>query len=183
MELARLLSPEDFGLTGMVTLLTSFLGLFRDAGLFTATVQPRDLTHEQISTLFWINVAVGVSLAGTRITRIGLAQGRREGDLLRGSVWRFRLQQLFFEPHRANDGKVDLSPLRRFLKRSANCCGRREGSRLDQRTVPSPFRRRPIRTGAAARLRWPAMRLFSQGLMHQPTIPKQRLADHWGKPP
>jgi hypothetical protein len=77
MELARLLSPEDFGLTGMVTPLTSFLGLFRDAGLFTATVQPRDLTHEQISTLFWINVAVGVSLARTRITRIGLAQGRR----------------------------------------------------------------------------------------------------------
>src|SRR5271168_113621 len=53
MLLARLLSPEDFGLTGMAATLTGFLGLFRDAGLSSATVQRRDVTHEQISTLFW----------------------------------------------------------------------------------------------------------------------------------
>lgn len=60
--LARLLSPEDFGLQGMIVAMTGFLGLFRDAGLSVASVQREVLTHEQTSTLFWINVAVGASL-------------------------------------------------------------------------------------------------------------------------
>jgi O-antigen/teichoic acid export membrane protein len=67
MVLARLLSPDDFGLIGMAATLTGFLGLFRDAGLSAATVQRRDVTHEQISTLFWINLAVGVGLAACAV--------------------------------------------------------------------------------------------------------------------
>jgi PST family polysaccharide transporter len=67
MLLARLLSPEDFGLTGMAATLTGFLGLFRDAGLGAATVQRREVTHEQLSTLFWVNVAVGAGLAALTI--------------------------------------------------------------------------------------------------------------------
>ena len=63
MVLARLLSPKDFGLQGMVLVVTGFLALFRDAGLGMATVQQLEVTHEQISTLFWINVAVGAILA------------------------------------------------------------------------------------------------------------------------
>ena len=63
MVLARLLSPEDFGLQGMVLVVIGFLGLFRDAGLGMATVQRLEVTHEQTSTLFWINVAVGAILA------------------------------------------------------------------------------------------------------------------------
>src|SRR5438034_9609196 len=59
----RLLSPEDFGLQGMVVGVTGFLALFRDAGLGMATVQRLEVTHEQTSTLFWINVAVGAILA------------------------------------------------------------------------------------------------------------------------
>src|SRR5262245_20859062 len=63
MVLARLLSPEDFGVQGMVFAMTGFLNLFRDAGLGVASVQREVLTHEQTSTLFWINVAVGALLA------------------------------------------------------------------------------------------------------------------------
>jgi PST family polysaccharide transporter len=63
MVLARLLSPEDFGLVGMVTALTGTLSLFRDFGLSTASVQHETVTEEQISTLFWINIAVGALLA------------------------------------------------------------------------------------------------------------------------
>src|SRR5712691_6537789 len=62
MVLARLLEPKDFGLVGMVTALTGVLNLFRDFGLSTATVQRVNVTEEQISTLFWINVLVGVLL-------------------------------------------------------------------------------------------------------------------------
>jgi O-antigen/teichoic acid export membrane protein len=63
MVLARLLGPKDFGLVGMVTAFTGVLTLFRDFGLSTATVQRTRVTDEQISTLFWINLLVGVLLA------------------------------------------------------------------------------------------------------------------------
>lgn len=62
MVLARLLSPKDFGLVGMVAAFTGVLGLFRDFGLSAATVQRVEVTEDQISTLFWINLLVGVSL-------------------------------------------------------------------------------------------------------------------------
>jgi PST family polysaccharide transporter len=63
MILARLLTHEDFGLQGMVLVVTGFLTLFSDIGLSMATIQRDVVTHEQISTLFWINVAVGTGLA------------------------------------------------------------------------------------------------------------------------
>lgn len=56
--LARLLSPADFGLIAMVTAITGFVNLFKDLGLSTATIQRAEITHEQISTLFWINVVL-----------------------------------------------------------------------------------------------------------------------------
>jgi O-antigen/teichoic acid export membrane protein len=60
--LARVLSPTDYGLQAMVITLTGFFSLFKDAGLSVATVQRETLTHEQISTLFWINLALGAFL-------------------------------------------------------------------------------------------------------------------------
>ncbi|HSS95395.1 MAG TPA: lipopolysaccharide biosynthesis protein, partial [Terriglobales bacterium] len=62
MIMARLLDPHDFGLVGMVTAFTGVLDLFRDFGLSTATIQREDVTEDQISTLFWINLLVGVIL-------------------------------------------------------------------------------------------------------------------------
>lgn len=60
--LARLLTPADFGLIGMVTVVTGFLEMFKTAGLSTATVQQEEISREQISALFWINVLVSVAL-------------------------------------------------------------------------------------------------------------------------
>ena len=62
MVLARLLDPEDFGLVGMVTVVTGVFSLFKDAGLSVATVQRATITKEQVSTLFWINMLVGAVL-------------------------------------------------------------------------------------------------------------------------
>jgi O-antigen/teichoic acid export membrane protein len=62
MILGRLLDPKDFGLVGMVTAVIGGLSLFKDFGLSTATVQRDTVTHEQLSTLFWINVLVGAVL-------------------------------------------------------------------------------------------------------------------------
>jgi O-antigen/teichoic acid export membrane protein len=57
--LARLLAPQEFGLVAMVSAITGFLVMLKDAGLSTATVQRASVTHRQISNLFWINVGLG----------------------------------------------------------------------------------------------------------------------------
>lgn len=60
--LARLLSPDDYGLMGMVATLTALLLVFSDMGLSWATIQRRELTQAQVSNLFWINVGAGLVL-------------------------------------------------------------------------------------------------------------------------
>src|SRR5438874_13529019 len=58
MALARLLTPRDFGLVAMVTTVTGFVNVFKDAGLSIATVQREGITHAQVSHLFWINIGI-----------------------------------------------------------------------------------------------------------------------------
>jgi PST family polysaccharide transporter len=60
--LARLLTPADYGLIGMVLVVVNFAAMFKDAGLSMATVQKDTITREQISTLFWINVLISMGL-------------------------------------------------------------------------------------------------------------------------
>lgn len=61
--LARLLSPEDFGLVGMVLGVTALVGVFSQLGLSIATIQRDEITQAQVSNLFWINVGVSGILA------------------------------------------------------------------------------------------------------------------------
>jgi PST family polysaccharide transporter len=61
--LARLLDPEAYGLLAMVFVVTNFLMLFRDLNLSLATVQQDRITHAQVSTLYWINVAITVLIS------------------------------------------------------------------------------------------------------------------------
>ena len=56
--LARLLTPEDYGLIAMVTVVIKFVQMFKNLGLSTATIQQEEINHQQVSTLFWINVGI-----------------------------------------------------------------------------------------------------------------------------
>jgi PST family polysaccharide transporter len=58
--LARLLTPQDYGLIAMVAVFTNFTHLFRNLGLSAATMQRAEINHQQISTLFWVNVALSL---------------------------------------------------------------------------------------------------------------------------
>jgi hypothetical protein len=60
--LARLLTPADFGLVAMAAAVTGFARLIGDAGLSAATIQRPKISHDQISTLFWINVIFSLLL-------------------------------------------------------------------------------------------------------------------------
>lgn len=61
--LARLLDPSSFGLMAMVTFFTGIAFLFVDLGLGSALVQREELTERHISTVFWVNLGVGLLLA------------------------------------------------------------------------------------------------------------------------
>ncbi len=60
--LARLLSPDDFGLIAMVTVIVEFTNILNNAGLAAATVQRKQITHDQVSALFWANLAISTLL-------------------------------------------------------------------------------------------------------------------------
>lgn len=60
--LARLLTPQDYGLIGMVVVFTGFVAMFKDLGLALATVQRAEISYDQISTLFWVNVTISVAI-------------------------------------------------------------------------------------------------------------------------
>jgi O-antigen/teichoic acid export membrane protein len=60
--LARILSPTDYGLMGMVMTLTAFFQVFSDMGLSWATVQRREITRAQVDNLFWVNAVFGALL-------------------------------------------------------------------------------------------------------------------------
>ncbi|MCM2305681.1 MAG: lipopolysaccharide biosynthesis protein, partial [Elusimicrobia bacterium] len=57
--MARLVSPDDYGVFLMTTSFTLLLTMFNDMGLAKATVQRQEINHAQVSTLFWVNAAAG----------------------------------------------------------------------------------------------------------------------------
>jgi O-antigen/teichoic acid export membrane protein len=66
--LARLLVPEDFGLLAMASVFTGIVFFVLDLGLGAALVQRKDIQERQISSVFWINVMVGLVM-----TMLGVA--------------------------------------------------------------------------------------------------------------
>jgi PST family polysaccharide transporter len=62
--LARLLSPAEFGIVAMVAPILGIVQLFTDFGLGHAVVQRANITQRELSTIFWLNIALSVTAAG-----------------------------------------------------------------------------------------------------------------------
>jgi teichuronic acid exporter len=60
--LTRILSPENFGLVAMATVVTTVLQVFVDAGFGTVLVQKKVLAPKDASTAFWTSVAISVTI-------------------------------------------------------------------------------------------------------------------------
>lgn len=60
--LARMLSPRDFGLIGMVLVFTGFASNLSEMGLGASLVQKRALSDRHLNTVFCVNVAAGALL-------------------------------------------------------------------------------------------------------------------------
>lgn len=58
--LARLLSPSDYGVVGMLGIFFAIAQTFIDSGFGTALVRKKDCTEEDFSTAFYFNIGVGL---------------------------------------------------------------------------------------------------------------------------
>ena len=65
--LARLLTPQDYGLIGMVAVATNFVSMLKDLGLSYPTVQRAEIDLGEISTLFWVNLGMSILLVAVMV--------------------------------------------------------------------------------------------------------------------
>ena len=76
--LARLLTPDDYGLAALVLVFSSLIYIFSDLSLGAALVQRKTLTERDRSTVFWVSVA-----AGAVCTVVGIAVAGLVADFYR----------------------------------------------------------------------------------------------------
>ena len=62
--LARLLTPNDYGMVGMLAVFIALSDLFVDSGFGLALIQKKDRTEEDYSTVFFFNLAMSVLAYG-----------------------------------------------------------------------------------------------------------------------
>jgi len=56
------LSPADFGLMAIVQVVIGFSQAFMDMGISNAIIHKQDVNHEQLSSIYWLNLAAGILL-------------------------------------------------------------------------------------------------------------------------
>jgi PST family polysaccharide transporter len=71
--LARVLSPQDFGLVAMANLLLAFVGPFHDSGLLPAFVALKDGVRESAATIAWSTPVTGLCVAAVTVLAAPLA--------------------------------------------------------------------------------------------------------------
>lgn len=65
MVLARLLEPEDFGCVAIILVFVSFADILVDSGLTSALIQKKDVSKQDISTVFSTNLFISIILFAT----------------------------------------------------------------------------------------------------------------------
>ncbi len=108
--LARLLTPQDFGIVGYATLVVAYLAVLKDLGLGAALIQRRDDVEDSAETVYAANLLLGAVLtAGVALAAPFVARFFREPlvtPLLRVLSFTFVLEAL---------GSVQLVLLRKNL--------------------------------------------------------------------
>ena len=56
--LARILSPKDYGLIGMLTVFVALSTIFIESGFAKALIQKQNRTQEDYSTIFYFNLGI-----------------------------------------------------------------------------------------------------------------------------
>lgn len=60
--LARMLSPEEYGLIGIISIFTAIFNIILDSGLSTALIRKHGVTNDDYCTVFWTNLILSFVL-------------------------------------------------------------------------------------------------------------------------
>lgn len=62
--LARLLTPNAFGVMGMIQTAIALINMMNQFGLSPAIIQGENLNQKRLSSLFWFNIFIGITMTG-----------------------------------------------------------------------------------------------------------------------
>jgi teichuronic acid exporter len=81
--LARLLTPSEFGIVALVTVFITFFGLLGQFGLGPAIIQRKDLSNDEIRSIFSVSIVIASLLAAVFfISASSIADFYEETDLI-----------------------------------------------------------------------------------------------------
>ena len=60
--LARLLTPDDYGMVGMLSIFSLIAGSIQESGFITALINKKDIKHEDYNAVFWFSIMTSLSL-------------------------------------------------------------------------------------------------------------------------
>ena len=138
--IARLLTPDEYGLAALAIVFSSLVMVFSDLALGAALIQRKDLSEEDRDTAFWVTVASGILFTGLGVLlvgtdRVALRRAGREAAAGRA------LRELLRSPRSArpsvpDDARHGLPPLEMLAwpapsaARSSASCWRRGRRRV-----------------------------------------------------
>lgn len=93
--LARLLSPAEFGVIGMINIFLALSLLFINAGLGQALIYKKDATAADADTLFYFNIVIGAAMSGLLILCAGWIADFYQTPQLKPICWVLALDPFF----------------------------------------------------------------------------------------
>jgi len=86
--LSRLLTPRDFGLTTMIWVFLGFAQMAADMGMTNAVIQRREITRDELSSVYWATAIVGLIIAlAVWLSGPALAAYYREPEIMGLVPW------------------------------------------------------------------------------------------------
>ncbi len=102
LTLARLLTPEEFGLASLVMVVNLFGQIFIDAGISSGLIRKKKLNDTEVSSFFFLNIFIGLVLMFlvflTSSLIAGLFESKNLGPLLKLSSIQFFISSLGLMP-------------------------------------------------------------------------------------
>ena len=60
--LGRILSPEDYGMVGMLTIFSLIAGSLQESGFISALANKKEVKHEDYNAVFWFSSSISFCL-------------------------------------------------------------------------------------------------------------------------
>lgn len=80
--LARLLTPNDYGIIAIVSVLIAFFNILSDIGIGVAVIQRKDLSNDDLDHLYSINIIIGLILTVIFFTSSGIISSVYDNEQL-----------------------------------------------------------------------------------------------------